>query len=216
MSGKFTVGADASAAAGPVGRDASVSTDARLQAEIYSYSRSRGLFAGVALDGSMLQIDQAATSRYYWNGGAPPVNETEQALPPSAGKLLEAIAKYTAHGAEQQLAASDPAATGGAAPPVASQQVLDELLNSSRAMFKIVDANWQTYLALPAEVYGAPDPAAPSMRTALSRYEAVAANPQYRALNGRVEFQRTFELLKSYAKQRGESGPISLPPPPAQ
>lgn len=211
LNGKFTIGADASAAAGPVGRDASVSTDARLQAEIYSYSRSRGLFAGVALDGSVIQIDQAATSRFYWNGGAPPPNETEQALPPSASKLLEEVAKYTTPGAGQQLAA-----TNVVAPSNASQQIADELLNSSRALFKIVDANWQKYLALPAEVYGALDPAAPKMATALARYEAVATNPQYKALNGRAEFQQTYELLKSYAKLHADSGQISLPPPPGQ
>jgi lipid-binding SYLF domain-containing protein len=47
VNGKFTIGADAAAAAGPVGRNASASTDGHLKAEIYSYSRSRGLFAGV-------------------------------------------------------------------------------------------------------------------------------------------------------------------------
>ncbi len=54
--GKFTLGADASVAAGPVGRHIEASTDIKLQSEIYSYSRSRGLFAGVALEGSSLSI----------------------------------------------------------------------------------------------------------------------------------------------------------------
>ena len=61
--GKFTIGADASAAAGPVGRTAQASTDAQLKAEIYSYSRTRGLFAGVALDGSVLSIDNKGINR---------------------------------------------------------------------------------------------------------------------------------------------------------
>lgn len=52
--GKFTLGADASIAAGPLGRKASASTDAKLEAEILSYSRSRGLFAGVSLDGAVI------------------------------------------------------------------------------------------------------------------------------------------------------------------
>ena len=60
LRGKFTLGVDAAAAAGPVGREASAATDASLKAEIYSYSRSRGLFAGVSLDGSALQIDAEA------------------------------------------------------------------------------------------------------------------------------------------------------------
>jgi lipid-binding SYLF domain-containing protein len=69
--GKFTLGADASAAAGPVGRTANASTDAQLKAEIYSYSRSRGLFAGVALDGSALRIDYDANVEVYGAGITP-------------------------------------------------------------------------------------------------------------------------------------------------
>lgn len=69
--GKFTLGADASAAAGPVGRSANASTDEQLKAEIYSYSRSRGLFAGVALDGSVLRIDYDANAQVYGAGITP-------------------------------------------------------------------------------------------------------------------------------------------------
>lgn len=65
VNGKFTLGADASVAAGPVGRNANSSTDAQLKAEIYSYSRSRGLFAGVALDGAVLSIDHDANAAAY-------------------------------------------------------------------------------------------------------------------------------------------------------
>lgn len=54
---KLTLGADAAIAAGPVGRTAAAATDARLQAEILSYSRSRGLFAGVSFDGSVIHVD---------------------------------------------------------------------------------------------------------------------------------------------------------------
>ncbi|MBS0194098.1 MAG: lipid-binding SYLF domain-containing protein [Proteobacteria bacterium] len=63
--GKFTLGADASVAAGPVGRSASASTDEKLKAEIYSWSRSRGLFAGVALDGAVLQMDDRSNEVIY-------------------------------------------------------------------------------------------------------------------------------------------------------
>jgi lipid-binding SYLF domain-containing protein len=66
--GKFTLGADASAAAGPVGRSAQASTDAQLKAEIYSYSRSRGLFAGAALDGTAITIDNDANQAVYGDG----------------------------------------------------------------------------------------------------------------------------------------------------
>jgi lipid-binding SYLF domain-containing protein len=57
---KLTLGADAAVAAGPLGREAGAGTDARLRAEIYAYSRSRGLFAGVALDGAVLANDAEA------------------------------------------------------------------------------------------------------------------------------------------------------------
>jgi lipid-binding SYLF domain-containing protein len=69
--GKFTLGADASAAAGPVGRTATASTDAHRKPEIYSYSRARGLFAGVALDGSALTIDHDANAAVYGEGITP-------------------------------------------------------------------------------------------------------------------------------------------------
>lgn len=65
VNGKFTMGADASVAAGPVGRSAQASTDGRMRAEIYSYSRARGLFAGVALDGSVISIDHEANQTIY-------------------------------------------------------------------------------------------------------------------------------------------------------
>jgi lipid-binding SYLF domain-containing protein len=67
--GKFTLGADAAVAAGPVGRQAAAATDASFQAEVYSYSRSRGLFAGIALEGAALQIDETANRSFYSNQG---------------------------------------------------------------------------------------------------------------------------------------------------
>jgi lipid-binding SYLF domain-containing protein len=69
--GKFTLGADAAVAAGPVGRSAEASTDGQLKAEIYSYSRSRGLFAGVALDGAVLSIDHDANEAVYGRNTTP-------------------------------------------------------------------------------------------------------------------------------------------------
>ena len=65
LSSKIKLGGDASAAAGPKGRDASASTDAWMRAEILSYSRSRGLFAGISLEGSTLRPDNKANARIY-------------------------------------------------------------------------------------------------------------------------------------------------------
>lgn len=94
---KFTIGADATAAAGPVGRNASAQTDALMTAEILSWSRSKGLFAGISLDGATLRNDldenqvmynQRWTSKEILGSGATP--------PPSAGKLLAELNKYSA------------------------------------------------------------------------------------------------------------------------
>jgi lipid-binding SYLF domain-containing protein len=71
VNGKFTLGADASIAAGPVGRNASTATDGELKAEIWSWSRARGLFAGVALDGAVLAIDDAANEAVYGRDSTP-------------------------------------------------------------------------------------------------------------------------------------------------
>jgi lipid-binding SYLF domain-containing protein len=69
--GKLTLGGDASIAAGPIGRSTSASTDQRLEAEIYSYSRNRGLFAGIALDGTWMGMDRKSNEAYYGNGLSP-------------------------------------------------------------------------------------------------------------------------------------------------
>ena len=63
--GKLTLGADASIAAGPVGRHAEIATDIAFEAEVVSYSRSRGLFAGVALEGSGIMMDRKANTAFY-------------------------------------------------------------------------------------------------------------------------------------------------------
>ena len=71
VNGKFTLGADAGVAAGPVGRNAAAATDGQLKAEIWSWSRARGLFAGIALDGAVLQIDDGANASVYGPGTTP-------------------------------------------------------------------------------------------------------------------------------------------------
>ena len=65
LSSKFTLGGDATVAAGPLGRNASAKTDASMRAEILSYSRSRGVFAGVALEGGTLREDDSANKDLY-------------------------------------------------------------------------------------------------------------------------------------------------------
>ena len=65
---QFKIGADAAVTAGPVGRDASASTDLQLRAQILSYSRARGLFAGVTLNGATIRQDRDANERFYGMG----------------------------------------------------------------------------------------------------------------------------------------------------
>src|SRR5436305_12877746 len=65
LSNKIKLGVDASAAAGPKGRDASANTDLSMRAEILTYSRARGLFAGVSLEGSTLRADGSANEKLY-------------------------------------------------------------------------------------------------------------------------------------------------------
>jgi len=65
LTDNLTLGVDVAAAAGPLGRRARASTDMQLKAEIYSYSRSRGFFAGLSLDGALIQIDDEANAAFY-------------------------------------------------------------------------------------------------------------------------------------------------------
>ncbi len=97
LSDKFTVGGDASAAAGPIGRDASAQTDAMMNAEILSYSRSRGLFAGIALNGATLRPDGGANRELY---GRDATNHEiltgDFKIPAGAGKFERALHRDSA------------------------------------------------------------------------------------------------------------------------
>jgi lipid-binding SYLF domain-containing protein len=96
--GKITLGADASVATGPVGRQGSAATDVNFNAEIYSYARTRGLFGGIALDGSVIAIDRSANADLYGKIG---VTATEifsgqaPTPPPTAQRFLERLAAAT-------------------------------------------------------------------------------------------------------------------------
>jgi lipid-binding SYLF domain-containing protein len=91
LEGKYTLGADASAAAGPVGRTAKAATDIEMKAEIYSYSRSRGLFAGVSLEGSSMQVDRESNDAFYGEGSASPsrIVEGKDVKTPAAAERLK-------------------------------------------------------------------------------------------------------------------------------
>jgi lipid-binding SYLF domain-containing protein len=101
--GKLTLGGDASVAAGPVGRAASAATDQNFSAEVYSYSRNRGLFAGVSLDGSVIAIDSKSNRKLY--GKSAPASDI------IAGHVT------TEADAANRFQRAILASTGGTAPP---------------------------------------------------------------------------------------------------
>src|SRR6201997_910943 len=95
LSSKFKLGADASAAAGPVGRDAAADTDWKMKAEVLTYSRARGVFAGIDLNGSAITQDKDETRVLY--GNAEPFSDIlsgKVEVPPSAEPFLDAVRKY--------------------------------------------------------------------------------------------------------------------------
>jgi lipid-binding SYLF domain-containing protein len=97
LSGRYTLGVGASLAVGSIGRDGAAVTDQDLKAEIYSYARTRGIFAGLALQGAALDVDDDANARYYGKDIAKPQDVLEGAGlpdPQSAVELRQAIAGY--------------------------------------------------------------------------------------------------------------------------
>jgi lipid-binding SYLF domain-containing protein len=95
MSDKFKVGADASVAAGPVGRNAAAGTDLKLNAEILSYSRSKGIFAGVSLDGAVMQADKSGDKAMYGDDvNRHEILDGKVAVPASARELVEELGGY--------------------------------------------------------------------------------------------------------------------------
>lgn len=90
--GKFTVGSDASATAGPVGRHSTVTRDMTFATELYTYVRSRGLFVGATIEGAKLGIDHAANQAFYPpDGEAQPLAPTNNATSPSARRFLTTL-----------------------------------------------------------------------------------------------------------------------------
>ena len=90
---RFTIGVDASVAAGPVGREASADTDITLTAGILSYSRSRGLFVGLTIQGAFLEADWSANESYYGSDSSiiDIFFHKQGKLSPAASKLVETL-----------------------------------------------------------------------------------------------------------------------------
>lgn len=195
---KFTLGADAAVAAGPVGRQASAATDEQLKAEVYSYSRSRGLFAGVSLDGSVLSTDAAANAAFA--GGGEPAKD-------DAARLFAALAPTGTSPAD----VSTPSANAGVNTLGTTQSALVDLHNK---LNQRLAEEWRTYLALPPEVTTPDSRDLKAAEETLARYDRVAADTKYEALISTEIFQQTHATLGRYVAELQEAGQVSLPPPP--
>ncbi len=223
LSRKLTLGADAAIAAGPVGRQAAAATDLHLQAEIFSYARSRGLFVGASFDGSMIEVDGIANASYYRS----PAPGQPVVVPATAIQLAQQVASYTT----TTVPAPNPAAAPNGAPPAGAPQgsllahqyathesdvLRAQLSKTSPELFKRLDPAWTNFLALPPEVFIAQGhPSIESIDQCQQRYNAVVADPQYRALAALPAFQSTYGLLNHYASTlRAENALPQLPPPP--
>jgi lipid-binding SYLF domain-containing protein len=215
LSGKLTLGADAAAAAGPVGRQGGIATDARLAAEIYTYSRSRGLFAGVSIDGSVLRMDPVATGVYY--GRTQPGQAV--VVPQSAITLTQAVAAYAGSAAPP----SQPTLTPIDQAPIAQRYAASEadvlrgqLSQLAPELYELLDEQWAGYLALPSSMFlegEHPDPLA--VQETVAHFDRVASDTAFQSLAARPEFQSVYGVLKHYQQSlTASSSTLQLPPPP--
>lgn len=204
MQGKLTIGVDASAAAGPVGRKAQAATDGRLAAEIYSYSRSRGLFAGVSIDGATLKVDQVAQAAYY--GNAPP-----NAIPASAQRLIQQLNAYQQQAGKGKPAPAAPLPQAGGAMAATDVQYR-QVLAAQQKLQPLLNPAWRQFLQLPAANVMQREP----WDAVVQRYAQVAADARYQALARRAEYQQMLQALQRYAAMLRPAAPrvLQLPPPP--
>jgi lipid-binding SYLF domain-containing protein len=122
VNGKFTLGADASVAAGPMGRNAAAATDGQMKAEIWSWSRARGLFAGVALDGAVLSMDDKANEAVYGQDTTPRMileGRAEQEPSPAIAGFRTRLAEASASARAARADAVAPA------PPITASPAID-------------------------------------------------------------------------------------------
>jgi lipid-binding SYLF domain-containing protein len=194
---KLTLGADAAVAAGPVGRQASAATDEQLKAEVYSYSRSRGLFAGVSLEGTILSIDVAANSEFAQGGGAAQAD---------TARLVQAL---------DQIRTSPPAGVNPAKPGELVDGTRNSLAESLTRLLPLLPATWREYLQAPPELLAGTATVA-QVEATMERYDRVAADPAYEELTATEQFQTTHQLLGSYLAQLRENSTLSLPAPPVK
>src|SRR5690606_1357079 len=141
-------------AAGPVGRTAAAATDGQMKAEIWSWSRARGLFAGVALDGAVLSIDDRANQAVYGDRTTPRMifeDRLAQRPPDAVVGFRDALEEATAAAAAARSDTSSPAAPPAPAPAgqPATTQVPDQAAAPQPTPFQPVEDNPATIEPLP-------------------------------------------------------------------
>jgi lipid-binding SYLF domain-containing protein len=213
LTGTLTLGGGASVAAGPVGRTAAAATDAQLNAEIYTYSRSRGLFAGIALDGSVMSIDQNANAIFY----PAQIPGQPATAPESAIRLTQQVAALTAV-APAPMPADVVVPPSLTVPTEGTDQaaaIRTQLAQTAPQLYRQLDVEWRTFLALPAAVFEGQNPPVAALQQSLKNFETVERDPKFAALAVRPEFQSTMGLLQHYIQTLSAPvGQLQLPPPP--
>ena len=213
LSGKLTLGADAAAAAGPVGRETAVATDGQLQAEIYTYSRSRGLFAGVSIDGSVLQVDPWSTGAYYRS----PAPGQPVIVPPLADQLTQTVASYANTTATPPVPVQDQQ-SGWIQQHAATHAdgLRAQLVQLAPKLYDMLDDQWKNYLALPSSLFLDGTPTTPQeLQTTLDHFNVANTDPRFVGLAARPEFQSVYNLLQLYQQSlTQDAATLQLPPPP--
>jgi hypothetical protein len=169
---------------------------------------------GVSIDGSIIALDPKAEAIYYQPPGA---------FPASALQLLQMITAYSGAAPVAAAPGQVPAAAGGwvaagSRPSGDAEATRQQLAAASNQLATSLDENWKRYLALPPEVYipnKVPNPQA--TQQALDRYEDIARQPQYAALQAKPEFQQAVSSLRRLNDVRTASNnSLALPPPPTR
>jgi len=192
--------------------------DGQLKAEILSYSRSRGLFAGLAIDGATMHVDYRANAEYY----AVRPGQLQAGIQSSGVALAQAVTSYAPpprHGPTVVLAPKEIPPPPPFPPPDEREAVRQQLTAAAQRLQPFLDPAWQQYLALPADVFtGQSLPSGGALEPSLQRYQIVASDARYRVLSEHHEFQETHALLRRFAAlaQPRPAGSLSLPPPPAR
>lgn len=219
LRGKFTIGVDAAVTAGPVGREMAAGTDATLQSEIYSYSRSRGLFLGVAVDGSALEIDNEAHVFYYGSDSS----LVPRRIPQSASQLQHFLVEiapghmHSRHLNELPLNERPANERPILMPPSRRTEVLRRsLIQHSAELQAILSPEWQQYLAMPRELNDPTRiPSAESIANVQRKFAHLIESRRYEQLVQRPEFQMTYEVLNEYHQTMASNrAMLQLPPPP--